>query len=76
MATTCQDEPLVEPVAVAKALPKNVTYDTLAAAILVAVLISLIELAEPDTQRVPSAGSGRDHPPDTLTRLRTVILLV
>ena len=72
----CEDEPLVEPTAVAKALPKHVTYDTAAAAILVAVLVYSFEFAEPDTERGSRAGSGRDHPPDAISRLRTVILLV
>lgn len=72
----CEDEPLVEPTSVAKALPKNVTYDTVAAAIVVAILVHSFEFAEPDTQRVFRAGSGRDHPLDAIARLRTVILLV
>ena len=75
-AKPCQDEPLVEPTAAAKVPPKIVTYDTVAAAVVVAELLYSLEFDESDTQRVLRARCGHDHPPDTIARLRTVIFLV
>ncbi|MFN0133815.1 MAG: hypothetical protein ACKVW3_14950 [Phycisphaerales bacterium] len=72
----CEDEPLVDQAAVAKALPKPIADSPLAAAIVMAVLVHVLEFAEPDIQRVFSTGSGRDRPPDAIARLRTVILIV
>jgi len=72
----CEDQPLSQQFNAAKLLPQWITIDTVLATFVVAVFC--------DTWSSPlaeSVGSGRtpvdrERPPDSLARLRTIILIV
>jgi hypothetical protein len=74
--TPCEDEPLSSQAAAAKLIPSNVSLEPLFAAVVVAILwdncsFTTDQLANPRHPEV-----DRDRPPDSLARLRSIILIV
>lgn len=74
--TPCEDEPLGSQISAAKVIPSSVSIDPVLAALVVAVLWDgwPVDIAQP--ARCATAEPERERPPDSLARLRTVILLV
>ncbi len=72
----CEDEPIGEPSAAAKALTKRITIDTSVLPALVALLVHRDSFL--DRASVGERPAARDlaRPPGDLQRLRTVIILI
>lgn len=74
--TPCEDEPLSSQAAAAKLIPSSVSLEPVFAAALVAILWDHWSFTtyQPVSPRHPEV--DRDRPPDSLARLRSVILIV
>ena len=74
--TPCEDEPLGSQISAAKVIPSSVSIDPVLAAVVVAVLWDgwPVDIEQPARSATPEP--ERERPPDSLARLRTVILLV
>lgn len=72
----CEDEPLGSQISAAQVIPSGVSIDPVLAAVVVAVFWDgwPVEIDQPARSATPEP--ERDRPPDSLARLRTVILIV
>ena len=74
--TPCEDEPLGSQLSAAKVIPSNGALEPVFAAIAVAFLWDQWSFVVELPVRCARPALDRDRPPDTLTRLRSVILTV
>ncbi len=74
--TPCEDEPLGSQVSAAKLIPSSVSVDPVFAALVVAVLWDVWSVDGDQPARLASPVPDRERPPDSLARLRTIILVV
>ncbi len=74
--TPCQDEPIGSQASAAKVIPSNVVPVPVVAAVLVAIIWDHWSLTCSEPTRSFQPCRDRDRPPDSLERLRSVILLV
>lgn len=72
----CKDEPVGSHASAAKVLPSNVVLEAVFAVVVAAILWDHWSLTCDESVRVYTSCQDRDRPPDSLTRLRTVILIV
>jgi hypothetical protein len=74
--TPCEDEPLGSQVSAAKLIPSSVSLDPVFAAVVVAVLWDVWSVDGDQPARSTASAPDRERPPDSLARLRTIILVV
>jgi len=74
--TPCEDQPLGSQASTAKLIPSRVSLDPVFAAVIVAVLWEAGSGDGDQLSRSAAPVRDRERPPDSLARLRTVILLV
>jgi len=74
--TPCEDEPLASQASAAKLIPSSVSFEPVFAAVVVAILWDhwSFTIDQSVSPRHPEV--DRDRPPDSLARLRSVILIV
>jgi hypothetical protein len=74
--TPCEDEPLGSQVSAAKLIPSSVSLDPLLTAVVVAVLWDVWSVDGNQPARSAAPVPDRERPPDSLARLRTIILVI
>lgn len=74
--TPCEDEQLGSQINAAQSLRANVQLDHVFAAVVVAILWNHWSFADEQLEQMRQLKQDRDRPPDSLTCLRSVILIV
>lgn len=74
--TPCEDEPLGSQVSGAKVIPSSVSLDPVLKAVVAAVLWEVWSFDGEQPVRFAASVPDRERPPDSLARLRTIILVI